>query len=164
VALTINQMLATLLQALADEIAAAGKEEDYCTVTVQPGSAVAIDFGPESGCGGTAWVQLVGANPSVSFPSADVGVNNCAYDLAFVVEVGMVGPAPGMDVTLGQYTVPEDTELFDASMRQMDELQMMYRAIQKAKIPEKVVGSYAPQGPDGGVLGGVWTVTVGGED
>lgn len=162
--MTIQQMLAELLEALAAQIKAKGKEEDYCTITVQPGNAVVFDFGPDSDCAGTAWVRLVSANPSVSFPAADVGINNCAYSLAYVVEMGMLAPAPVMEDRLGTFMVPEDTELFDASMRQSAELEMMYAALRAAKIPEKVIGTYTPAGPEGGVVGGMWTVTVGGDD
>jgi hypothetical protein len=162
--LTINQMTAALLESLTQQIRAAGKQDNYCSLTVQPGNAVVFDFGPESGCGGIAWVRLISANPSVAFPSADVSLDSCAFSLAFTVEMGMVGPAPVLENTLGQFTPPDDIELFDASMRQMDEMQMMYDALKAARIPQKIIGSYAPQGPEAGVMGGVWTVTVGGED
>lgn len=162
--MTINQMLAELLESLARQIRAKGKEDDYCSITIQPGNAVVFDFGPESGCGGMAWVRLVAANPTSAFPAADVGVNNCAFSLAFMVEVGMMAPAPVMEDRMGSFVLPEDTELFEASMRQSDEMQMMFDAIRTADIPEKVLGDYLPQGPEGGILGGIWTVQVGGED
>lgn len=161
---TANQLLAALLESLTAQIRAKGREDDYCSITVQPGNAVVFDFGPESGCSGMAWVRLVAANPSASFPNADVGVNNCAYSLAYTVEVGMLGPAPSLEDRLGNFVLPEDTDLFEASMRQADEMQMMYDAIRTSGIREKVIGDYTPQGPDGGVLGGTWTVVVGGDD
>lgn len=162
--LTINQILAELLESLAAQIRAKGRADQYCTITVQPGNAVVFDFGPESGCGGTAWVRLVSAHPSVSFPNPDLTQDNCAHSLAYLVEVGMVRPAPLMEDHLGVFTVPEDTVLFEAAMRQGEELQMMYDAIGAARVPEKIIGDYSPQGPEGGVVGGLWTVTVGGDE
>lgn len=162
--MTIAEMLAELLEALTAQIRAKGREDEYCSITVQPGNAVVFDFGPESGCGGTAWVRLVAANPTVSFPAADVSINSCAFSLAYIVEMGMIAPAPVMEDTLGEFMAPEDTELFDASMRQAEELQMMFDALRAARIPEKIIGDYTPQGPEGGVMGGIWTVTVGGDD
>lgn len=162
--MTLKEILAELLEALTAQIRAADKEEDYCSITIQPGNAVVFDFGPESGCGGTAWVRLVSANPTVSFPAADVGINSCAFALAYTVEMGMVGPAPVMENTLGEFVAPSDVELFDAAMRQSDEVELMFRALQAAKIPEKIIGDYTPAGPEGGVMGGTWTVTVGGDD
>lgn len=162
--MTPGQMEAELLESLTQQIRAKGRQDDYCTITVQPGAAVVYDFGPDSGCGGTAWVRLVGANPTASFPNADVGINNCAYSLAFVMEVGMVRPAPVMEDRLGNFVLPTDVELFDASQVQTEELQMMFDAIRTAGIPQKILGDYAPIGPEGGIYGGMWTVTVGGDE
>ena len=157
-----EQMLAELLEQLSAQIRAKGREDRYCSVTIQPGNAVVFDFAEE--CSGTAWVRLVSANPTVAFPAADTNLNTCAYTLAFNVEVGMLGPAPMIDESMGQYILPSDTELFDASMRQMEEMQMMHEALRRADIPQKIIGDYSPQGPEGGVLGGIWTVVVGGDD
>ncbi|QWY82768.1 hypothetical protein PP641_gp027 [Arthrobacter phage SilentRX] len=162
--LTANQILAELLESLSRQIRAAGKEDDFCTITVQPGNAIAFDFGPESDCRGGAWVRLVAANPTVSFPAADTSVNTCAYSLAYTMEIGMMFPAPVITDRLGNFVLPEDTEVFDAAMRQGDEMDLMFRAIRTANIPQLVIGDYAPLGPDGGVLGGTWTLTAGGDE
>lgn len=160
----LPEMMAALLEALTAEIRAAGKEDDFCAVTIYPGTAVPVDFGPESDCRGTAWVRLAGANPSVSFPAADNRVNNCSYSLAYTVEMGMVGPAPVLEDSLGRFTVPDDVEQFEASMRMMDELEMMHRAIKAAGIDQMVLGDWTPQGPEGGVMGGLWTMQIGGDE
>lgn len=162
--MSLNAILAELLESLTAQIRKAGKQDDYCSITVQPGNAVVFDFGPESGCGGIAWVRLVSANTTVSFPNSDVTVDSCAYTLAYTVEMGMAAPAPIMENHLGAFVLPEDTELFDAAMRQSDELEMMFTALKLARIPEKIIGDYTPQGPEGGVMGGSWTVLVGGDD
>lgn len=146
--------LATLLEALTGKIRAAGKAEDYCSVTVQAGNMVNFDFGPESGCSGTAWVRLVSVTPSL-----EVGKNGCAQWLNYVIEVGMIGPAPGLDETLSEFSAPSDEDLFDAAMRQGDEMALMFEAIRSVDL-EVSLGDWQPQGPEGGILGGAWTVTV----
>lgn len=151
------QILAELLEALSAQIRAAGKEDDYCSVTVQPGNAVSFDFGPESGCGGIAWTRLVASGPAP-------GGNSCTAWLVHTIEVGMVGPVPGLEYTLGEYTVPDDVELFDAAQRQSDELVMMFTALQRSGVAGLTIGDYAPSGPEGGVMGGYFTVTVDGDD
>lgn len=161
--MTPQEMLAELLERLTAEIKAKGREDRYCSITVQPGNQVVFDFGDDA-CMGMAWVRLVTANPTVAFPAPDNSLNNCVHTLAFTVEVGMIGPAPQIDATLGEFIVPTDVELFEASMRQLEEMQMMYAAIRSADIPEKIVGDYTPTGPEGGVMGGTWAVTVGGDD
>lgn len=155
---TINMMLAALLEALTAEIRKAGKGEDYCSITVQPGNAVVFDFGPESGCGGIAWVRLVSGTPSLS-PG---GGKQCNRWMTYIVEMGMVGPAPVMTNTLGEFVAPEDTELFEAAMRQGDELELMFAALQAVDLPELEIGDYLPQGPEGGVMGGTFTATIAG--
>lgn len=157
-------MLAALIESLSQQLRLAEEFENYCSVTIYPGDAVPVDFGPESGCGGTAWVRLVTANPTVSFPAADMGINNCAYSLAYIVEMGMAGPAPVMEDRLGNFILPEDTEQFDASMRMVDEMEMMYRAIRGAGIPQMILGSWTPAGPAGGVMQSTWSMTIGGDD
>lgn len=161
--MTLQEMLAELLEALTAQIKAKGREGRYCSITIQPGNAVVFDFGDED-CTGMAWVRMISANPTVSFPTPAADVNNCVHLLAYQVEVGMIGPAPKIEDTMGEFTVPDDIELFDAAMRQAEELDMMYQAIRKAKIPQKIIGDYTPQGPEGGVMGGTWTLTVGGDD
>jgi len=151
------QILAELLEALTAQIRAAGKEDDYCSITVQPGNAVSFDFGPESGCGGIAWTRLVASSPAV-------GANGCVMWLVHTIEVGMVGPVPGLEYTLGEYSVPEDTELFDAAQRQSDELVMLFTALKNSGVEGLTIGDYAPSGPEGGVMGGYFTVTVDGDD
>jgi hypothetical protein len=147
------QILAALLEALTAQITAAGKEDEYCSITVQPGTAVSFDFGPESGCGGIAWTRLVASSPAV-------GSNGCVMWMVHTIEVGMVAPVPGLDYVLGEFTVPSDAELFDAASRQSDEFVMLFDALKGAGVPGLTVGDYAPSGPEGGVLGGYFTVTV----
>lgn len=147
------QILAELLEDLTAQIRAAGKEDDYCSLTVQPGNAVSFDFGPESGCGGIAWTRLVASSPAV-------GSNGCAVWLVHTIEVGIVGPVPGLEYTLGEYTVPSDAELFDAAARQSDELVMMWQALKGSKVEGLTIGDYSPSGPEGGIMGGYFTVTV----
>lgn len=155
--MTPIEVLAGLLEAVTAQIRAAGKEDEYCSITVQPGTAVSFDFGPESGCGGIAWTRLVASSPAV-------GRNECVMWMVHTIEVGMVGPVPGLEYTLGEYSVPTDAELFDAAKRQSDEFVMLFDALKGAGIPGLAIGDYAPSGPEGGVLGGYFTVTVDGDD
>lgn len=151
-------ILAALLESLTAQIRDAGKEEDYCSITVQPGNAVTFDFGPESGCGGIAWTRLVAASPAT-------GSNGCIMWMTYTIEVGMVGPVPGLDYSeIGGYELPSDAELFDAAQRQSDEMMMLINALNSADVEGISIGDYSPSGPEGGVLGGYFTVTVDSDD
>jgi hypothetical protein len=150
----VISILAELLESLTAQIRAAGKEDEYCSITVQPGNAVTFDFGPESGCGGIAWTRLIGSTPTV-------GGNKCIAWMTHTIEIGVVGPVPGLDYSeIGGYEIPSDVELFEAAQRQSDEMQMMIAALNSADVEDLTVGAYAPSGPEGGVLGGTFTVTV----
>lgn len=162
--LSVEQILAELLESLTRQVKARGREDDFCSLTIQPGVGAVVDFGPESDCRGSGWVRLVSANPTAAFPAADTRVGACAYTLAFTVEIGMVAPAPMPTDRLGKLLMPTDEELFDASMRQAGEMQMMFDALRTANLPQMVVGDYVPQGPEGGVLGGTWSAQVGGDE
>lgn len=160
----LPELLAGLLESLTAQIRAKGKEDEYCSITIQPGAAVAVDFGPESTCAGMAWVRLVGVSPTAVFPHADVTLNSCAHTLAYTVEVAMYGPAPVMTDRLNNFVLPTDVEQFEAAMRQASEMKMMYDAIKAAAIPQLVLGDYTPQGPEGGTIGGTWTAVIGGDE
>jgi len=149
------KIMAPMLEALTAEIRKAGKEDDYCSITVQPGTAVAFDFGPESdGCGGIAWVRLVASSPAV-------GSNGCIVYMTHTIEIGMAGPVPGLDYSeTGGYSLPTDAEMFDASSRQSDEMMMLIAALNNTPVEGITIGDYSPSGPEGGVLGGYFTVTV----
>lgn len=159
---TIEQMLGTLLDALNNELVTDGSRADMCSCTIYPGDAVPMDYGLES-CGGMAWVRLVAAGPTTAFPSASVTVDNCTYSLAYTVEMGIMRPAPIAEQFGSEVELPDDTAHFNASNRLTQDLTLMHRAIKDAKkdIPLLVLGSWTPQGPQGGTVGGTWTLTVG---
>jgi hypothetical protein len=135
--------------------------DDVCTASLYPGESVPIDYAE---CGGMAWVRLVSANPSASFPSQDTSLNNCASTLAYAVEMGVLRKAPIAESILdSQIELPSEEENSQTAREQADDVERMYRAIQNAArdIDLVVAGSYAPAGPDGGVVGGTWSLTVG---
>jgi hypothetical protein len=161
---TINVMMAALLESLMAEMRAAGTAESMCMSTIYPGADIPLDFGPESGCGGTAWLRLVSANPTANFPTAASSINNCHYSLAYTVEMGIARPAPVMEDHLGNFTVPDDVEQFDAANALMDDMALMHRAIRGAGLDQLILGDWTPQGPAGGVMGGTWTLVVGDDE
>lgn len=164
--MNLEQMLTTLNESLNQQIQARGLADDYSMVTVQPGTEVAFDFTHDEDCAGIGWVRLVGGNVSTSFPTPAAAANPvcAAGSLAFTVEMGVIGPAPKMEEHMGALIIPSETELYEASMKQARELQMMWDALRSARIPEKQYGTYTPIGPDAGILGGMWTIIVGGDD
>lgn len=156
-------ILAESLEALTDELRADGTDADLCARTVFGGSAVPLDFGE---CGGMAWVRLASAVPSASFPTPTTSVDNCAYSLALTVEMGVARPAPMGEQGINGYQPPTEDEEFESAQSQMLDMDAMHRALVALRRAHDlmVLGSYAPLGPEGGVVGGVWTFTIGEED
>jgi hypothetical protein len=137
-----------------------------CAVTVYPGNGVPVDYVGGDECGGMAWVRHVGSNPTTRFPSADVSVDNCAYSLAHVIEVGMVRPSPIPESDGSSIELPDDAAHLVSALELADDMMLMKEAIQRAAktIDFVILGSYVPTGPEGGAVGGTWSLTVGDDD
>lgn len=132
--------------------------EDLCFLGVLGGQQVPWDYGEK----GMVWVRMGSVYQSTQFPDQDQGPG-CAKPLAFDVEVGALRCAP---VPKGRPpTLPGVAEHEEAARIQVRDMRSMLHAIQccfKAQLRtrEVVVGTYNPVGPAGGVLGGVWELTV----
>jgi hypothetical protein len=108
-------------------------------------------------------VRLTTANPSASFPAADTTVTNCASTLAYPFEVGVMRPAPLAEVIGDELVLPTEEENTAAALQQLDDLETMYRALVMfgEEVEALLPGIYTPIGPEGGVVGGKWTFTIG---
>lgn len=155
--------LALILDTLTTELEESGLADDLCAKAIYPGDNTPWDYGAES-CGGMAYVRLTLSVPTSSFPTPVASVDNCVYTLAHTVEIGVLRPAPmGQTFADGSVDLPSDDDHLNAAAIQMADMEAMYRALKKLPVDLKVVGTYNPQGPNGGVYGGAWTVTVGRE-
>lgn len=159
----LNGIMDVLLANIVEELKADGTGDNLCASALFPGDNVPIDYG---GCGGIVWVRLSSANPSAAFPLADVTVDNCAYTLAYPLEVGIFRPAPAIQTVLGKAHPPTDSENTASSHLLVDDMKAMHRAIVRLKreVELVVIGQFSPQGPLGDVVGGAWSLTVGEDD
>lgn len=166
--MTAMGAMATVWESLNNQLTLDGSRDDLCAMTIYPGSAVPIDYAGLEDCGGgMAWVRLVSAVPTVSFPNADTIATSCAYTVAYQLEIAIMRPAPLDPETFGQdVDLPSDTDHFEATRRQMDDMHLMLRAIEGARdgVTDLIIGQYSPLGPQGGAVGGMWGLTVGDED
>lgn len=105
---------------------------------------------------GYAWVRLVAVSPTTDFPAPTITSRNCASMLMAQFEVGVMRCFPG--ALTGE--MPTTTEQWEAVRLQQADMAAMYRAIQccAKKYAEFTLGAYTPVGPDGGYVGGNWTV------
>ena len=157
----INGMMDVLLADIMEEI---GDTTGFCATTLYPGEQAPFDYGS---CGGVAWVRLVSAHPSSTFPSPVASIDVCAAELAFPLEVGVMRPAPMMTTRNGEAILPTDSANIDATHKQNDDMKAMYRAIERLRSHTDflLVGSYTPQGGSTAeIVGGTWSLTVGEDD
>lgn len=157
---SLGDRVTSILIELADCLCREIKSRDMaepCFCGVMPGDEAPLVYC--NACqGGQAWVRLVG----VGEPAGDLSIptNTCAGIIVVQIEMGMVSGFMGLS---------EDGEPVDfaaqlaATERQIDEMDAMYHVLTccSLSMKEKVSAlAYAPYGPEGGCLGGIWTGVV----
>lgn len=118
----------------------------------------------DGGCGGQAWVRLVTAFPSMTFPSPLSDSMNCYAPLVYQIEVGIVRCKPvGKASSARGYAPPTLDQNVGALRLQTADIAAMRRAIQccfgNADF-NYIIGQYTPVSPDGDCLGGAFLVTA----
>ena len=139
---------------------AGGPKTCFCGII--PGDNVAFDYcAPCSGdtCG-MAWVRLAGVVPMQNMSFGYVTPNRCAPVLMGVFEVGVLRCAPTMTEDGNPPTMAQQ---LDAATLQASDMAASGRAAGCCFGNEREVtlGGWAPIGPQGGCLGGAWTVSIG---
>lgn len=157
-----REMLDVILAACLVELRADGTDANLCATTKYPGEAAPLDYAE---CGGMLWVRLDTSAPTTQFPSPEGRPNVCASTLAYRVEVGLMRPSPIPENVMGDFQLPTDEEHSAATDLQLDDMEAIYRGLVRASrdIEMVSIGTYAPAGPVGGTVGGLWTLTVGNE-
>lgn len=126
---------------------------DVCSCGVQPGGAIALDFGE---CSGIAWVAPRLGYPTQNFPNISVLLTPRGTQNALQVEVGISRSLPLTDD--GE---PLDNAAWAAcAQQQMQDLTCIRRAVLCCSGYEVVLGQWSPIDPQGGVYGISMLVTV----
>lgn len=149
-------LITALHQCLCDTLDERGLMPGDCFCGVLPGETTVWDYQD-----GMAWVRLASTVPSTVFPSQDFSLNNCGKTLAAEIEVGVLHCAPRIGADKAP---PTEVEQFEAARRQVATMAAMRSAIlccQELNEGDMVLGDYSPLGPNGGLVGGSWTVNVG---
>lgn len=157
-------LLSDVMDKLLANVVAEVGGDDMCVKALLGGDSVLAEYVGLDGCKGMLWVRFTGAGPSASFPQQGIRPGNCSWELAVPLEVGVLRPAPPVEVILGREPVlPTSEQQTDAVHRQIEDMDAMRRAIQKTADwydEDSVLGSYTPIGPAEGALGGSWLWTV----
>lgn len=146
-------LLVRLQQCLCETLTARGLMPGDCFCGILPGDQVAYDYSS-----GMAWVRLVNEYPTTVFPQIDnTPRTSCAADLAATIEVGVMQCAPTLT---GSGGLPTYADQFEATRLQMATKRAMHQAIVCCGFENAVLGQYSPQGPQGGLVGGIWLIDI----
>lgn len=153
---TIWPLMVQLSQCLCETLAERGIMPGDCFCGIFPGDNAVWDYSD-----GLAYVRLVDAYPSTTFPSANTTPRgSCSAMLAATLEVGVLQCAPGLRADGG---LPTAAEQMESARLQIAGMRAMQQAIACCDIDLIVLGTYTPQGPQGGLVGGYWQLNVAAE-
>lgn len=134
-------------------------DPELCFCGILPGETPIADY---AGSGTMAWVRLVSSYPTTTFPEPDAEAR-CSTYWAHDIEVGVLECIPAFLDSRG--ALPTDVDQFEYAGRQMAYAAAMRRAVscclEKSGVDQDYrITGYAPQGPQGGVYGGILSITV----
>lgn len=154
--MNVEDILALLQACWCERLATSlGGAPAQCCVSVGPPAFIEC-------CGGIAWVRLVSAYPTTSFPSHTNQPQNCQLDTwAIVVEVGVTRCAPepcddGSNICCTANAAASD--ILNSDFKAMRGLFSCGCLNMNPK--DIVVGSWSVYGPDGGCVGSRMTATL----
>lgn len=129
-----------------------------CVCGVMPGIQVAMDYAGDcdDACG-MAWVRLLTSYPSVAVGLRTDRPGNCSAGIGLEVEMGIV-----RCLNVGDGTNPPDpADLSAAALLQSADMMAMWRAVACCRNSKDwALGPYAPYGPEGGLVGGLLTMSI----
>jgi hypothetical protein len=154
----ILQILSDLHACVCEAVATDG-QGPVCWCGIWPGETVSWDFcGAEcsSDACGMAWVRAGIAAPFDTFPVAVLDPN-CDKPLFYEIEVGILRCLPVMDE---DGSLPSPEAITEAALGLAIDQMALHRAIRCCELTSKVVANWRPVGPQGGCVGGFWTLYV----
>lgn len=116
---------------------------------------------PVSCCDGWAWVRLVNAYPSVSFPALDQQERRCPImAFALTVELGIIRCAPAACGDLGDPCCASEEA---AVATQLGDRLAMLQALTccpSVRTSDVILGPWTAEDPAGGCISSVMTATI----
>jgi hypothetical protein len=155
----IDELLASLAECLCAAVCE-GDNPEPCFCGVMPGENWIAEYAGDcrDKCG-SAWVRLGAAYPSVTAGEADTRPHNCGASIGVDIEVGIVRCAP-VPNSVGEV---DPAKVLASAQQQAEDILTMWRAISCCPEVTKrdyILGQYSPVGPQGGLMGGIWTLAV----
>lgn len=157
----LDEVIKALHSCLCAQIEADGHGVCACIIAV--GEAVLADYASSDECGvcGMGWVRLTESYPSVQLGAANQQPGNCEVMLGADFEIGIMRCSPVGDE---EGNPPDPSEWAALSEFVAADIDTMRRAIlccnNSLDNTDIMLGQYTPVGPQGGLVGGVWTLAV----
>lgn len=135
--------------------------ESLCFCGVMAGDQ-AYDFAGLGECGsgkcGQAWVRVVSVYPSTALGEANTEARNCDVGMGADIEVGILRCWPIED----EGEPVEPAVMFEVAEQQLIDEASLRSAVQCCDaLDAYILGQWNPVGPEGGLIGGTYTVYVG---
>lgn len=109
---------------------------------------------------GQAWVRLATSYPSNAVGVIDQTIGNCGTGMGYDIEIGI---QRCLQTNSGGEALTQE-ELLEATTLQLADMDVLYRTVaccDTLDSKDYIIIGYTPTGPEGGLLGGVLTVSVG---
>jgi hypothetical protein len=155
---TVFDRLCALKDCLCEQVKQSGKPVGFCQIV--PGEAAASTYFECARDGGMAWVRLNTMYPVVSVGTPNTALGNCGSELGFDVEIGIMRCMPiGTSMGAG----PSPKQLHEAAALQILDAHTLFRAVyccDSIHAKDYRAGQYQPLGPEGGVVGGILTISM----
>ncbi len=151
---SLTEALLELTDCVCTELATTGAGPT-CWCGLWPGLDVSWEYCtdcPGDRCG-MGWVRLAGINPYETFPTAAVDLR-CTLPLAATVEIGALRcmPIPGDGEIL------QPAPMGDVALTVTADALALRNAVLCCQNPNLALGLWQPTGPQGGCVGGFWTI------
>lgn len=153
----LDKAVTDLLACVCTEVAERGVGP-VCWCGLQSGEATWDGCGEcDGGHCGMAYARVIRAFPYTAFPENE-GVTTCDTAIGFDLEVGVMRCFPTHEDGTGL----EPEEALAVALDVNADLAALHRAIACClEVPVRLLGEWVPLGPQGGCVGGAWTLSIG---
>lgn len=157
----MDELILTYLAALAGcvcEKVNAVNETCFCGITLGDQYVSTSGIGDcEEACG-EAWVRITGAYPSTVVGQPNFNLDNCGASMGVDIEIGVLRC---LEVPEGGEAPTPEQFLEAANVQIKDMIAIRDAVLCCEHFPSYILGAWTPIGPDGGLVGGSWTISVG---
>lgn len=153
----VTDSLTLLAACMCEQITDSGLPET-CFCGIVPGDQVLAAYAGDCAkkCG-MAWVRLVAVYPATGVGIPNEQPHNCGYGLGVTVEMGMLRCA---HTGTAERPASPAEQMMDAKLQVADMLAMRRAIACCTGSGDWALGQYTPTGPQGGLLGGVWSLEM----